>query len=205
MTPDHEPLLAVQRDIEAPPGGWRYTVPATGVVLTAAFFSDLWPQVVRHHAANGFPAPEREEIEDAACRETRPPGSRCGRRKPKPVAGELPVLTLNMAERFLKTVWETLKARDFVSREEAERRAAICKACPLITGGIGGCRGCFTLVRAAEKLIDMNPVKFAEEQDACGACGCFLPAKILLSNKTLDKAEGSTKPRYAAGCWRLET
>ena len=200
MTP--EPLLAVLRDIEKPPGGWRYTVPETGVVITGDFFGEIWPQVVRHHAANGLPAPEREIVEDRACRES--PGGRCGARKPKPVAGSLPHLTLGHVERFLKTVWQTLKDRDFVSREEAERRAEVCRGCPLITGGIGGCENCFDTVRRAKKLVEKNPIKFEEGKDVCGACGCMLFAKVAISNKTLDRAEGSEKPRYWEGCWRLE-
>ena len=201
MTP--EPLLAVLRDIEKPPGGWTYTVPETGVVITGDFFSsDLWPKIVRHHEANGLGEPDRGLVEDRACRES--PGGRCGTRQPKPVAGMLPHLTLGLVERFLLTVWQTLKDRDFVSREEAERRAAICRSCPLVTGGIGGCEGCFDLIRKARDFVQSSPIKFEENKDACGACGCFLPAKVLLSNKTLDRAEGEQKPRYWEKCWRLE-
>jgi hypothetical protein len=203
MIPDDLPL-AVLRDVEAPPGGWRYTVPETGVTITGAFFEETWRKVVRHHAANGLPEPSRERVEDQSCRESSGVGTRCGPVKPKPVAGMLPHLTLGLVERFLKTVWETLKARDFVSLEEAERRAEICRSCPLATGGIGGCEGCFSLIRKAKDFVGTSPIKFEENKDACGACGCFLPAKILISNKTLDKAEGEQRPRYWEKCWRLE-
>lgn len=203
MTPD-DPLLTVLRDVEAPPGGWRYTVPETGVVVTGAFFGETWRKVVRHCAANGLPEPDRALVEDRACRDSPDVGTRCGPAKPKPVDGMLPHLTLGLVERFLKTVWETLKARDFVSAAEAERRATICRSCPLATGGIGGCEGCFNLLRKARDFVEASPIKFEENKDACGACGCFLPAKILISNKTLDKAEGSTRPKYWEGCWRLE-
>ncbi len=198
----NEPLLSVRRDIEKPPGGWKYTVPETGVVILGDFFSEMWPKIVRHYEANSLPAPDRELVEDRACRES--PGGRCGPRRPKPVAGMLPHLTLGLVERFIKTVWQSLKDRDFVSREEAERRAAVCAGCPLATGGIGGCESCFDLIRKTREFVQASPIQFDEGKDVCGACGCYLPAKVLLANKTLDRAEGQEKPRYWEKCWRLE-
>ncbi len=198
----NEPLLTVRRDIEKPPGGWKYTVPETGVVILGDFFSEMWPKIVRHYEANSLPVPDRELVEDRACRES--PGGRCGPRRPKPVAGILPHLTLGLVERFIKTVWQSLKDRDFVSREEAERRAAVCAGCPLATGGIGGCKSCFDLIRKTREFVQASPIQFEKDKDVCGACGCYLPAKVLLANRTLDRAEGQEKPRYWDKCWRLE-
>lgn len=199
----NEPLLTVRRDIEKPPGGWKYTVPETGVVILGDFFSEMWPKIVRHYEANSLPVPDRELVEDRACRES--PGGRCGPRRPKPVAGMLPHLTLGLVERFLLTVWGALKARRVVSREEALRRAEICRSCELLTGGIGGCRGCYTLLKAAEKLVSDNPVKMDEDKDVCGACGCYTPLLTWLPQDVLNEAVGDTMPRYKEGhCWRLE-
>lgn len=201
-----EDLLTVQRDVNSPPGGWKYTVPETGVTITAQFYHLLRQRVVQHLAANRVEVTDEMLliIEDGACRETQPPGSWCARRPPKPVDGKLPFLTLEIAERFIKTVWQVVKERKFVSREEAERRLAICMSCPLATS-IGGCEGCTTLYKKMVEMIGKtNPLTVERGKEFCGACGCLLLAKSAIPNATLDRAEGSTKPRYHEKCWRLE-
>lgn len=204
-------MRAVIRDIEKPPGGWKYTVPETGISVTGDFFSVLYKRVVDHRRANRLPVPDdyREFLEDAACRETQPPGSRCGERKPKPV-GEKPIqhLMLNRVERFLKTVWQAILERKFVSKEEAERRVAVCLGCPMRTTMPGGCTGCYTLVKKADAILRKNGAIRIEAdedgfvRDVCGACGCIIPLKAALDNGTLDRAEGDQRPPYWEGCWR---
>lgn len=203
----NDDLLAVQRDIDSPPGGWRYTVPETGITITAQFYATLRPRVIAHLKANHITVDDERLLllEDGACRETRPPGSWCAKRPAKPVEGKLPNLTLGHIDRFLKSIWAALVSRDFVSREEAERRAAICAACPLITGGIGGCSGCYTMLKKAQGVLQKNPVQMEEGKDVCGACGCYAPILIWLKNATLNRAAGEKMPRYQEGhCWRLE-
>lgn len=202
-------MRAVQRDIERPPEGWRYTVPQTGVTLKGDFFEVVWTQLQRHCAANNLPEPDRIEVEDAACRETNPPGSRCGERKPRPnETGPIQHLMLAHVERFLKTVWQAILDRKFVSRELALKRVAICEGCPLRATMPGGCTGCYTLVKKAEGLLQKNGAIVIPEdedgyvRDVCGACGCFIPLKVVLENSTLDKAEGEKRPAYWTGCWR---
>lgn len=204
-----EPLLAVLRDVESPPGGWRYTVPQTGVTLTAPFFKPLYLKVVAHMSANGIEVGDdfREIVEDGACKETRPPGSWCSKRKPKPVAHGRPAALLIHVDRFLRSVWQALRDRKFVSREVAEKRMDICRRCPLRSDLPGGCQSCFSLVKAALKFVERNPIQIEPDEDgivrnACGACWCLLPAKVILPNSTLDKAEGSERPEYWEGCWR---
>lgn len=204
---NNEDLLHVQRDIDGLPGGWKYTVPETGITLTAPFSKLLMDRVVRHLKANGHEVDDTKLllIEHGICEETKPPGSRCAKRPPKQIEGSLPNLTLGHLERFLKSIWHALIRRDFVSREEVERRVAICKSCPLLTGGIGGCSGCYSLLRKSKNLIQKNPVQMDEGADVCGACGCYVPILTLLSNATLDRAAGEKMPRYKEGhCWRLE-
>lgn len=204
MSDNPDSLLHVQRDVESPPGGWKYTVPETGVTLTAQFYNVLLPMIVAHLKANGHEVSDAAllVIEDGVCRETRPPGSWCAKRTPKPVDGTLPFLTLTTAERFLKTVWGTIRDRKFVSRAEAERRLAICMSCPLATS-IGGCSGCHSIVKKVTEFMDRaNPLTVEEGKEFCGACGCLLLAKSAIPNETLDRAEGESRPRYWEGCWR---
>lgn len=209
---DDTPYMVV-RDFEKPRNPWRYTVPETGYTVEGEFFKDLFDNVRRHCEANGLPQPYREDIEDAACRETNPGPSKCRKRPPKPVAGALPHLSLHLAERFLKTVWHVFKERKLVSREEAERRIEICRGnpekgippCPMATS-IGGCAGCFGFYKMVTKMLGDkgNPIPDDDDHNFCSACGCHLPSKVWCPQEALDRAE-TVKPLYQEGrCWRLE-
>lgn len=204
-------LLTVLRDVNSPPGGWRYTVPETGVTITGAFFAILKPRVIQHLVANGITVDAEREllIADGACRETRPPGSWCREIPPKPIAG-MPIPILDAVEQFLKCIWSALVSREFVDRTEAERRIAICMECPLRGTSPSGCSGCFSMLKKANNLlskkgaITIPPDADGTVRDTCLACMCLLPLKVRMSNAALDKCEGGKKPPYAKGCWRLE-
>lgn len=204
-------MLTVKRDIDKPPEGWKYTIPETGAIITADFFSILRDRVLRHRKANNLPIPEDYDafLEDAVCRETNPPGSRCGAASPKPRANKpIPVLLLSHVQRFLETVWAAVQDRKFVSAGTANERVNTCMGCPLRTTMPKGCMGCFSLLRKAEKLlakkdaITIEPDDDGFKRDVCGACGCFIPLKVWLEDSTLNKAEGDQRPAYWEGCWR---
>lgn len=204
-------MRSVRRDIEKPPGGWRYTVPETGALVTGDFFEVLWRRVLAHRNANSLPIPDdyRTFLEDAACQETNPPGSQCGGwREKRTAAGPIKHIMLSHIEKFLKTVWQAILDRKFVKREEALRRVEFCLDCPLRTTMPGGCTGCYTMLGKAEKLLSKNGAieiptdEDGYKRDVCGACGCFIPLKVVLENATLDKAEGSERPAYWENCWR---
>lgn len=204
-----EDLLSVIRDINSPPGGWRYTPPETGVTLTASFYGELRDKVVRHLRANGFEADE-DVIQDGACRESPsvPPGW-CRKRDPKPIAG-MPIPLLSAVESFLRCTWQAILSRKFVPREEAERRLSVCMGCPMRGASPGGCGGCYDLLRKAKDLLGgksaltIEPDEDGTVRDTCQACLCVLPLKVFLTTPTLEKCEGERKPPYAPGCWRLE-
>lgn len=201
-------LLTVIRDINSPPGGWKYTPPQTGITITSSHYSSLKDKVIRHLRANRVEVDEAV-IEDGACRETENlPAGWCRKREPKPVAG-MPVPLLSGVEMFLKSVWGTLKGRQFVHLEEAERRAAICRECPYRVDSPGGCVSCFSLIKAANNLIDRNPIKFEADadgtvRDTCKACLCVCHIKVWVPSAVLDKAEGEKRPNFHPSCWRLE-
>ena len=204
-------MLTVKRDIDKPPEGWKYTIPETGATITADFFSILRDRVLRHRRANNLPIPDDYDafLQDAACRETNPTGSRCGTATPKPRATKpIPVLLLSHVQRFLETVWAAVKDRKFVSAETAKERVSVCMDCPLRTTMPGGCTGCFTLLGKAEKLlakkdaVTIEPDADGFKRDVCGACGCFIPLKVWLEDSTLNKAEGDNRPAYWERCWR---
>jgi hypothetical protein len=203
-------LLIVQRDVNSPPGGWKYTVPQTGVTITSPFYASLLPRVIRHLKANGIPITDEllEVIEDGACRESNV-GSWCCPKPEKPVA-DMPVPLLSAMESFIRCIWAAVLARKFVPREEVERRIAVCMICPLRSEAPSGCSGCYTLLRKAKDLlsgksaITIEPDADGVVRDTCKACLCVLPLKATMTSSTLDKCEGERRPPYAEGCWRLE-
>lgn len=205
-----EPLLHVIRDVDGLPGQWRYTVPQTGVLLTDSWWSGLRDKVYAHLRANGIEVDDELAlvIEDAVCRETRP-GSKCAPRKAKPIAGRHPLPMLMYVNSFLRAVWGALRERRFVPREEAERRAEICRACEFRVESPGGCTGCYTLLKKANELMDKNPIKFEPDEDGtvrdtCQACLCVCHLKVWLTDSVLDASEGAIKPKFHEKCWRLE-
>lgn len=194
----------ITRDIEQPPGGWRYTVPETGTEITAASALTLRTKIRKHMVANSIPVPDDFDdwINHLICQQTGLGSPFCGGATAKRVAG-MPRLSLAMASRFIRSVIQVIKDRKLVDRAEAERRIAICNACPLATS-IGGCRGCSSAFRQIERALAKSPITTTPEKEFCGACGCLLRAKVMIPNDTLNKVEASERPPYAEGCWRNE-
>lgn len=196
--------ITVTRDIESPPEGWKFTVAETGVVVTAPYFKILKSRVRAHLVANNLPVADDFDswLADAACKENSLGAPFCGQEVAKPV-GIMPYLTFGVAARFIKTVIGAVRDRKFVSREEAERRVAVCMACPY-AGSIAGCKGCSSIFKEMERALADSPVNVEEGKEHCLACGCLIRAKVLLDNGTLDRAEaGSESVPYHESCWRL--
>ena len=196
------PTLKVLRDIESPPGGWQYTCPETGHTLRANFMKTLYPMVRQHYLANDLFPPDREEVEHVACGESHGAERLCGKKAPVQPAPGMPHLTPALLTRFLRSVWESLKAGKLVSVEEAARRYEICRSCPLATS-VGFCEGCSGIGRLVEIVLPKNPLPDDPEKRWCRACGCHCRTKVFLKNSALDKAE-TVRPLYWEGCWRLE-
>jgi len=193
----------IVRDIDQPPGGWHYTVEQTGVRIEAASARTLKSKIRQHLKANSLPLPEGFDAwaEDAICTQGGYGNPFCGGAVPKP-DGKMPILSLAMAARFIKTMLGVIRDRKLVSRDEAERRIAICNACPLATS-IGGCKSCSTVFKEVERLLAKSPLVSAPGKEFCKACGCLLRLKAVVPNDVLDRAE-TTRPPYAAECWRQQ-
>lgn len=194
--------MKILSDVESPPGGWQVTVPQTGVTVSARYAKDLRAKVLAHLDANGYePDPDFDEwFEDAACRESPAAQRMCGEPN-KTLSPKQKLITPAKAKRFLKTLRILLQKRELVSREEAERRAEICRNCPS-AGNIGYCWGCAAVYRKVRRLLGGTPIDFEREKRFCLECGCLLKGKIWLPNSLLDQAEEGDRPEYAEGCWR---
>ncbi len=184
-------------DTEMPPGGWKLTVPETGHTVTAPYAKSLWKRVNDHRAANDLVPMEREDFEDAACRESGHGAPWCGG-----VRGPVkPPTTMARVKRFLRTMAGVAASRDFVDDAEHARRMAICAACPMMSLEGLGCDGCIVELRAAERLMGKLTPGGAM---TCRACGCLVHYKARIANATLDAAEAGDPVGYDHGCWRYQ-
>lgn len=209
-SPSTDLKLRVARDDSPPRGGWKFTVPETGMVLTELSVASLRDLVRRHYEVNDMKLPRgyREWFEDEMCRQGNLLGSVC-EEVPKVQPPQVLSLSIPMIERFVKTIWGLSKGGDvpkLVEQEEAERRAAICARCPLNVSVHIPCKGCRGLIRRVGEVLGNRTTSLDDKLETCAACSCDLKLKIHISNEVIDKAEGRRMPEYweEGPCWRLE-
>lgn len=188
-------MITIGSDTAMPPGGWKFTVPETGQTVTANYASTLWKRVNDHLKANGYPVMERAVFDDAICRESGHGAPWCMGVKEPPKEPT----TLYRVGQFLKTMAVLVRRREFVSKEERERRIAICQNCPMSSIEGLGCHGCIQDLREVERAVGALP---EGNVITCTACGCLVALKAAISNSVLDEAEKASRPAYAPGCWR---
>ena len=98
--------LTVTRDLESPRNGWSFTLPETGVTVTAPFYKVLRVRVAAHMRANAVPLPDDfdEWLQDLCCRQSGLGSPFCGGAVAKRPDGKLPHLSLAVAKRFIETM-----------------------------------------------------------------------------------------------------
>lgn len=112
--------------------------------------------------------------------------------KPSP-----PGVSVATAASFLTFMLKRVGNRKLVPLEQAERRAAVCRRCPMAQPVLG-CSIC----RDALKWAGALPIEI-EIPEACGACGCHLRSKVQFPRELLG---GSDDHPYWQECWmRTET
>jgi len=192
--------LTILRDVDTPPGGWKYLVPETGLLIKSASVLGLRADVRNHLRANDIPIPEHFDkwLANEVCSQNVGMTGICGKPPKKLHANVLPNLSPSALGRFSRTMIGIVKNRRFVTQEEANRRAEICVKCPLNVT-VGGCQGCFSFVHEVRKLL--TNITTEAKPDFCGACGCDLQLKVWIPNDILDEAE-TELPAYVPECWR---
>lgn len=187
----------------SPPGGnYLYTQLETSYELKSPSLTALLKQIRAHRVANNIPigVAINQEIENACCKELLaryPNYNGCvDSNDQTPFRGKM---NISHVFDFLKTaaVW-LAKGAKFVDQAEANRRAEICLGCPK-NSDIGNCIPCgagslLKSIKGGSTLLD-------DKLHVCGACGCYLPAKIWFPKEVMTR-EGVT---YQVGrCWMLE-
>lgn len=185
---------------EGVPGGWRYHQKETNHWMGGITFGSLLGKIATHRQNNNIPIGDnlQAEVEDWICQNMEPVDrkQRClnGPKYPKTIGWQ-------HIESFLTTAVATAVGGKLVSQEEAERRAAICAACPL-QAGLHGCSLCRTTLDALRKKLLQRSTSQDEKLEACGVCKCDNRAQVHVPIEAL--RAGSDKD-YSdnPACWKL--
>jgi hypothetical protein len=187
--------MKVSRPGQGTPNEWRYVQPETGAVFHAFSYWELADKVRKHRAAMNLDLAKswEDRFQDDLCRqnEEAPCHGRVDTKK------DSRRLTLQDLRRFMSTIskWDGT----LVAREEAERRAAICIACPK-NQSVRGCWGCAGLLKEVVKFLQGKKGTTVDSAlESCGVCGCVLRAKVWMPLDTKDGLE------YPSHCWQRAT
>lgn len=192
-------MLKILSITETPPGGWRHKekhsgmeFPEQGVMLRD--FGQFLRMVREHRRATGgdLDIGWEERLQHELCQEH--PEYRC-MEEGKPADR---TLTLGDVKQFLHTASNFIdQGGQFVTQQEADRRALICTRCPL-NQHVSGCFGCAGIADAAMNFIAQRKTANHDDLQSCGICGCFLRVKVWMPVESMvDNPE-----EYPAWCWR---
>ena len=182
-----------------PPGGFVYTEPLSGVEFRHIVFVEALYRIRQHRIANGYPLPPgwEEDVEDAMC-ETQPPHVWI---YVEDVTREPRRLHITDVKNFIRVVTTWMQSGvGFVPQEEAERRAAICTACPL-NQKIEGCTPCAALLETVAGAIAGRHTSRDAGLQGCGVCSCSNQVQVHIPSEVLHK--GVTPDMvFPDWCWK---
>lgn len=187
-----------------PPGGWRYTqTMAEGktIQVTAHSWNQLISRIEMLRAGNGLDLSPGwdHRIEAEICEQLSLGPQRCTYEAPPVYAPKR--LTLHDVIIFLAVVKSWLKTgREWVTQEEADRRAAICAACPNNVV-IEGCTSCSRLVEKITEVIGNRTTKYDQMLNGCQVCGCSTKVMPHLPIPVLARGVNESHD-YPSHCWK---
>jgi hypothetical protein len=184
--------------VVGPKSGWFYPVPETQTVLVAPSFGTLAKNVAAHLKSNGVPTPAKlgsviedwwcANVDDTDCEED-------DGRHARAIAVD------TAARRFLDFCANWIaQGGGLVEQAEANRRAAICAACPL-NQRLKACGNCFwrNLLKGTFALLSRRSTPQDEKLLQCGACSCELRLKVHFPKEAMQDPD----VEWATGCWML--
>jgi len=204
----NEPIRYVLfNETDVPSGGYRYTDPDLGVTITQIHLGSVFQKATRLRLANkkGLPRMwplvfrslicEQMQLGESFCRLFRPSV------KPSSDDGPKRQVTFGDVRNFLAVLGEWMATRaDFVSTEEAERRASICSGCPENIPA-SGCAGCTNLVSLVTSVVGGRETSKDEVLENCNICGCANKAQVHIPLEVL--AKGITPDMaFPSICWK---
>lgn len=195
-------------------GGYNLDLPELGIVGQGSTFDLLYARVVEYRKANGHPVGLglRSEVEQLACASN--PDS-CEdvdpNVPPRPSRMGIGDVVLGTKVAFNVLLNKAAAAigvgeSPIVSREEAERRAAICAACVYNQPISGVCGSpCGPLKELVRATIGTAKTSRDGELRSCFICKCFLAISVWVDIATqLGPMDDQTRARFKTvkGCWK---
>lgn len=189
---------------EVPPRGWSYIQPVTRLKILGESLPDLADKVYRHRLYKGL---ERASVAEAGLDIERQICTRLGTRECSPEGTadewvpvtENPTIEMSAVIGFSKAALEWISSgRELVPESEANRRAEICKACPL-NNPMTGCKCSifYKMVNMAVPEARRDP-----ELGVCGACACALQAKVNLPMNVVNESNAGRNLSFPVFCWQ---
>lgn len=178
------------------PNQWRYVQPESGAVFHGLSYWGIVDQVRLHREAMNYDLAEGWEarFQDDLCRQNME--IPCSDRPVDPASRSL---TVADARRFLATLSNF--RGEFVSKEEAERRATICSTCPM-NREIPGCWGCGGILKEVTKFLLGRTTSRDKSLESCAVCGCVMRAKVHIPMDVIRRAESRSNLSYPPNCWQ---
>jgi hypothetical protein len=181
---------------ECPPNGFRFVSPETGHASTAVDYYTWIERIKEHRKANNLPWVDPETCEDQLCSTLRPELWEYEKE------GDLSWVDTNIRVGDVVDFTKVLIAQtgqDFVSQEEANRRAKICAGCYLNIR-VQGCGVCGQLL----DLVLDRKTDYDSMLQNCAVCKCFNQAQVHFSMTALDKADSEWKQSHYPKefCWK---
>jgi hypothetical protein len=195
-------LRLLRRDV-VPKNGWVYTHESTGTTIKAKSWNELVKRVRGYRVANGITlGPNFEEqIGEDVCKQQGWGDPVCVEQEPPSV--EKRQLGVMDVVNFLKVVkhW-LLNNPTLVEPEEADRRAAICAACPYNVDAVG-CFGCTNIAGLMFDVIKERATPHDGQLKNCQVCGCVNRAQVWVPKETLDQGVSpEMREEFPAHCWK---
>lgn len=202
------------------PGGWHYEE-GKMIIEDAISYEDLINRLAEYRAVNGLPLGDPQaDIDNYICT-TYP--NMCGRQPAPQEEGVDPVelsygqpVQKSSRERVMQWAVNRMQKAgqiEFVDAEEADRRAAICNACPKKiqwNEPIEGCPGCAVYVEEAEaKLVKLRANKSTAYVlnlygHSCAVAGHDLETACWLEEPALKHRKNYKKSQFPTQCWLKE-
>ena len=187
--------------MQTPMGSWVYTQPETGYTIKSIVWNDLLNKIRDHRIANGIPCLPGWDIqlEDEVCRAMRLTSHWCqsNGKETKPYEPKVSFVDVSNFMRVL-TAW--MPKREWVDQEEAERRAAICAACPKNIA-VSGCSACQNAVAAITKFLGDRVTGVDDQLKGCSVCGCSNRAQVHVPLDVLHKGV-TPMMEFPEACWK---
>lgn len=184
-----------------PPDGFKYLQPETGLWITGDFLSELVERVAAHRQHKGIEPADLAGVERDVVNQlcaAAAPGVCTGEpgEDYQPLQNNIRQLSLAKVATATEVLIDWLKAGlQMVPKEEAKRRAEVCRGCPY--NAVPSACVCTPFWKIIDSIVPAD--RNEPGLNVCGICSCSLRAKVLVPMAiAVESTAGLTMP---PNCW----